>query len=177
MKKFVDDIIKGAGGIPPVDRSQRTTTGGMDPADPSHKELKPNGQQRDYVILSDEERARGFVRPVRRNYVHVGPLGPQYPLRDLTEEEKKQYSEFGYIKYEAYPPDKGPTGCYWTQARLDKIGKGCGTRTTMSLEIAETYARDPHFYGGTFCCGCGKHLPVGPAGEFVWDGTDERVGM
>ena len=46
----------------------------------------------------------------------------------------------------------------------------------MGLAIAETYARDPSFYGGTYCAGCQTHLPVGPKGEFVWDGTDERVG-
>jgi hypothetical protein len=46
----------------------------------------------------------------------------------------------------------------------------------MAQEIAETYARQPGFYGATFCCGCGKHLPVGRDGEFVWDGTDEKVG-
>lgn len=46
----------------------------------------------------------------------------------------------------------------------------------MARPIAETYAREPSVYSGTFCCGCRKHLPVGEYGEFVWDGTDERVG-
>lgn len=45
----------------------------------------------------------------------------------------------------------------------------CGVATTMSLAIAETYARDPHFYGSTYCVGCRKHLPVGVDGEFIWD--------
>lgn len=116
-RKTIDEIARAAGATPAVDRTQRTTTGGMSPDDPSHRELKPNGQQRDYVILSDEERARGFKRPVRRTYVH----------------EK------------------------------------CGVATTMSNAIAETYARDPYFYSGTFCVGCGKHFPVGDDGEFVWD--------
>jgi hypothetical protein len=36
-----------------------------------YRELKPNGQQQDYLVLSPEERAaRGFVRPVRTRYVH-----------------------------------------------------------------------------------------------------------
>jgi hypothetical protein len=64
----------------------------------------------------------------------------------------------------------------WTQEKLDKIGKGCGVKTTMARELAETFARSPGFYSGTFCCGCGEHLPVGERGEFVWDGTEERVG-
>jgi hypothetical protein len=46
----------------------------------------------------------------------------------------------------------------------------------MGQTLAETYARDPAFYSGTFCCGCGKHFPVGEDGEFVWDGTDVKVG-
>jgi len=82
------------------------------------------GQQQDYVVLAEEERAKGFVRPVRRSYVH----------------EK------------------------------------CGVVTTMGQTLAETYARNPHFYSGTFCCGCGAHFPVGDNGEFVWDGTTAKVG-
>lgn len=109
---------------PPVNRSQRTLVDGG-PVTEDHRELKPNGQQKDYVVLSAEERAKGFVRPVRRSYRH------------LT----------------------------------------CDTVTTMSQAIAETYARDPWFYSGTFCCHCGAHFPVGPAGEFVWTGGEEKVGI
>jgi len=43
----------------------------------------------------------------------------------------------------------------------------------MSDKLAETYARDNKFYGATYCTGCEKHLPVE---EFLWDGTDEKVG-
>jgi hypothetical protein len=125
IKKMVDDLITNAGGTPSVDRTKRTTTGGMDPDRPEHRELSPNGQQKDYVILTAEERARGFVRPVRRTYVHVA----------------------------------------------------CGTATTMALAIAETYARDPHFYGGTYCVACRQHFQLfGPDREgeefkanFKWD--------
>ena len=85
-----------------------------------------------YLVLSAEVLAKGFVRPVRRSYIHSRP-------------------------------------------------QGCGTVTTMGPLIAETYARDPHFYGATYCCGCNKHRPVGEDGEFVWinpDGTlsDQKVG-
>ena len=137
---------------------------------------RQDAPQQGYVVLSAEERAKGFVRPVRRSYRHVGLPTPGN-LRDLTDDERARYSQFGYEKFEAYGPDREPvTGRYWTQADLDKIRNGCGTVTTMSQEIAETYARDPTFYSGTFCCGCRKHLPVGQAGEFVWEGTSERVG-
>lgn len=91
----------------------------------------PVAQNAAYLVLSDEDRAKGFVRPVRRSYIHVGA------------------------------PDGDP---------------GCGALTTMSEAIAETYASEPGFYGATYCVGCRKHRPVGAAGEFVWAGTDERVG-
>ena len=52
----------------------------------------------------------------------------------------------------------------------------CGTITSMSDDIAETYARDPGFYGSTFCVHCRGHFRVGETGEFVWSGTNEKVG-
>lgn len=91
------------------------------PVTPEALELKENGQQRGYVVLCPDERAKGFVRPYRDSYIHTK----------------------------------------------------CGALTKMSQAIAETYARDPTFYSGTFCCACGAHFPVS---EFVWDGTDEAVG-
>lgn len=50
---------------------------------------------------------------------------------------------------------------------------GCGVVTTMSQTIAETYARQPGFYGATYCAGCRMHRPVG---EFVWDSDGSVVG-
>lgn len=43
----------------------------------------------------------------------------------------------------------------------------------MGQALAETYARDPGFYTGTFCCQCREHFPLD---QFVWAGTEERVG-
>jgi len=108
--------------VPPVDRSNiELTTGDPVPADRSHTELTASGQQRGYVVLSPDERAKGFVRPVRRSYTHAA----------------------------------------------------CGTSTTMGLSLAETYARDPGFYSGTFCATCRRHFPLD---QFTWEGTDQRVG-
>ncbi len=136
------------------------------------------GQHKAYWVLSAEERAKGFVRPVRAAYQHVGRPGPTFPLRDLTDDERSRYRNYGYVKFETYPESRSPiTGRFWTQADLDTIDKGCGIVTTMGRAIAETYARDPHYYGSTFCVGCGVHLPVGEQGEFIWiDGRGERVG-
>lgn len=110
--------------VPPADRSQQVLTDGTPvPADRSHTELRPDGQQKGYIVLTAEERAKGFIRPVRRSYRHLK----------------------------------------------------CGQVTTMGTAIAETYARDPGFYTGTFCTACGYHYPIethGQEGEFVWlDGS------
>jgi len=104
---------------------KRTTLSGKEPEQivpgaPAPIDPK-TGMHKDYWILSDEERAKGFVQPVRYNYVH------------------------------------------------DK----CGTSTKMGVKLAETYARDPKFYGSTFCVCCKGHFPVS---EFLWEGTDIRVG-
>lgn len=120
--------------------SDTTLTDGS-PVTADHRELKENGQQKGYVVLSEEERAKGYVRPVRCGYKHVGEL-------------TQLVNDAGENTHQV------------------RVG-GCGVVTTMSVPIAETYARDPKFYSGTFCCGCRKHLPLN---EFVWDGTEEEVG-
>lgn len=136
----------------------------------------PDGQYEDHWVLSPEDRAKGFVRPMRLSYRHVGTGGPVNPMRDLTAEERVGYDRFDYVKYEQYPKGDSIVGRFWTQKDLDGIGKGCGSVTSMPKAIAETYAVDPHYYGRTFCCSCGDYFPVGPHGEFVWTGTNERVG-
>lgn len=88
-----------------------------DPNDPRltrGADTEPTTQADVYLVLSEEERAKGFVRPVRRTYVHTK----------------------------------------------------CGAATTMGQVLAETYARQPHFYGATYCVHCRMHLPVD---EFRWD--------
>ncbi len=96
-----------------------------DPSDPrlTHgADTEPTVQAEVYLVLSDEERAKGFIRPVRRSYVH----------------------------------------------------DECGAVTTMGQPIAETFARNPVFYGATYCVSCQMHRPVA---EFMWDdGTRSRVG-
>lgn len=92
-----------------------------DPGHPGINKPGPTGQNEAYIVLSEEERAKGFVRPVRNAYIHAA----------------------------------------------------CRTETRMGSPLSETYARDPKFYGATFCCGCGVHFPVG---EFTWSGTNKIVG-
>ena len=108
---------------PPVDRSARTLTDGS-PVTDDHRQLRPDGMQNAYVVLSEAERAKGFVRPFRDAYRHLK----------------------------------------------------CGNITTMGRAIAETYARDPEFYSGTFCTTCSGHFPVGEDGEFTWYEMDGSEG-
>ena len=130
------------------------------------------GQHRSYWVLSEEERKRGFVRPVRLSYVHAGNGGPEHPTRKLTAEEQERYGKYDYVLFEEFPEGDTVVGRFWTSARLAQA-RGCGQITSMSQAIAETYARDPKFYGSTFCATCKDHFPVG---EFVWHGTEEKVG-
>ncbi len=108
----------------PVNREDVKLANGSE-VTPDHKEIDPEtGLQKAYVVLSDTERAKGFVRRYRNAYRH------------LT----------------------------------------CKTVTMMAHSIAETYARDPYFYSGTYCCGCRAHFPVGEDGEFTWIELDDSAG-
>ena len=149
-----------------------TSTGGITSGHenaPAPGPIKGNGQHDSYWVLSEEERAKGFVRPVRTTYIHIGPPGPKHPMRELTDSERERYAKFNYAMKEEYPPVEGIPGSaarYWTQEKLNAVNNGCGAATTIrSMDIAETYARDPKYYGSTFCVGCKTHLPVN---EFVW---------
>ena len=75
----------------------------------------------------------------------------------------------GYVVLSVAERSKGFVRPY----RENYLHKPCGTTTTMGRSIAETYARDPEFYSGTFCVNCKAHFPLD---QFVWTGTNERVG-
>lgn len=49
---------------------RQLTDGSPVPKDGSHKAIKPNGQQKGYIVLTPEERSKGFVQAVRNSYVH-----------------------------------------------------------------------------------------------------------
>jgi len=144
---------------------------------PGWDEIKDNGQQVDYLVLCPEERAKGYVRPLRRSYLHVGTK-----LRGTLEMLEKPYhsEDTGkiYVAVDRFQVGETRAGTYLTQQDVDRIKLkgsygGCDVKTDMSLSLCETYARDPKFYGSTFCCGCGKHLPVG---EFMWVEDGQVVG-
>lgn len=148
-----------------------------DPTDPrlGHgSNDEPGPQNEVYLVLSAEERAKGWVRPFRDVYVHKG-IRPTHPTRELTDHEHELYDRFGYLSFETYEGcdrhDHGSgTGRFWTAKTLSS---GCGAVTHMGRELSETYARDPSFYGATYCVGCQMHKPVE---EFVWSIDGERVG-
>lgn len=73
-------------------------------------------------------------------------------------------------QYENYPTVDG--GEFEQEPRSTYIHtvEDCGTRTSMSTDLAESVARDPTYYSKAFCTGCNKHVPVG---EVEWtDGED-----
>lgn len=147
------------------------TTNPKDPRLGHNKDESPAPQEQVYLILTEEERKKGFERPYRDSYQHVGDV-PIYELRDLTDEEKERYKGMNYVKFEIYPESMLPrTGRFWTQEDLGR--HGCGAVTKMARELAETYARNHLFYGATYCAGCKMHRPVR---EFIWTEDGERVG-
>ena len=161
-----------------------TTTDGMPPRPgfenaPAPAPVKDNGQHAAYWVLAEAERAKGFVRPVRRSYLHVGRRVCGKPL--LSEQSKLG----GHRDICILPPGHDGECTMWqrvsqpeaARAEQEHMLGGCGCRTTMAIAIAETYARDPKYYGSTFCCECGVYLPVGESCQFVWDDANrERVG-
>lgn len=51
--------------------TRQLTDGSPVPEDGSHTHINPlTGQQRGYVVLTPEERAKGFVKPLRNSYIH-----------------------------------------------------------------------------------------------------------
>jgi hypothetical protein len=57
---------------PPVDLSRQALSDGSPvPEDRSHTNLRADGQQDGYVVLTADERAKGFVRTYRDAYKHL----------------------------------------------------------------------------------------------------------
>jgi hypothetical protein len=117
------------------------TTSGEPVADVRAAQTETTGQHKAYIVLCESERKKGFVRPYRDAYRHVGRL--EQLVNDAGEETHQV-----------------------------RVG-GCGMVTTMGRALSETYARDPEFYGATFCVHCNGHFPVG---QFVWTADGAQVG-
>lgn len=159
-----------------IEEPKVCTTSGR-PADVVRAEQTETvGQYKDYIVLCPDERAKGFVRPVRNSYQHVGRsvCAETVPGQTLNLGSPRDVCSL------SFGHEGDHTGPFFrtTQAEQSRLLQshrkgGCGVVTKMGQDLSETYARDPKFYGATFCVGCNRHVPVG---EFVWDGTDETVG-
>lgn len=167
---------------PAVNRDARDVVGKAVAQGEPDTELKEDGQQAGYVVLSAEERAKGFVRPVRRSYIHVGrKICGKEPETLVVAGLSDGYVAWlctGKLGHEE-PCSKHRTVTAHELETFKKTGTltGCNHVTTMSREIAETYARDPSFYSDTFCGHCKLHFPVGAYGEFDWMGPpNAKVG-
>lgn len=107
--------------------------------------------------------------PVDRSDRQLSGGGPVTP--DHREINPASGQQKGYVVLSPTERAKGFVRPFRDAYRHQK----CGKITTMSRDIAETYARDPEFYSGTFCTTCRGHFPVGEDGEFTWyemDGTE-----
>ena len=51
-------------------------------------------QNKVYLVLSDEEKAKGFIRPVRNSYVHVGRY---YEHEPVLLKEPKEFKDIVYV--------------------------------------------------------------------------------
>lgn len=51
------------------------TTSGRDAETVRAEQKESTGQHKDYIVLCPDERAKGFVRPYRDRYIHVGDGG------------------------------------------------------------------------------------------------------
>ncbi len=86
-------------------------------------------------------------------------------------------------QHERYPTMDKENKEFVRPVRQTYFHDRCRTNTSMGVKIAETYAKNPKYYGSTFCVACGGHFPVGENGEFVWvddpgtgKPTEEKVG-
>lgn len=52
---------------------------------PTHREITASGMQRGYVVLAEEERAKGFIRPFRDSYIHTKCGGLTTMARSIAE--------------------------------------------------------------------------------------------
>jgi hypothetical protein len=96
--------------------------------------------------MSNVQLTDGSPVPEDRGHTELRPDGQQKGYVVLSPEERAK----GFVK----------------RVRRSYTHNKCGTLTTMGVSLAETYARDPGFYSGTFCCGCSTHFPLA---EFTWE--------
>lgn len=71
------DAVKQAQPEPPaVDRTKLCTTDGRSPVEARASQTNETGQHASYIVLCEDERKKGFVRPYRDAYKHVGRAEP-----------------------------------------------------------------------------------------------------
>lgn len=144
------------------------------------EQTEKTGQHKDYIVLCPDERAKGFIRPYRDAYRHVGRSvcgnivnhGPSWEAPKLGGPRDICAQVYGH-EGECSSPFLTVDQPEYAEIRRSHRKGGCGKITTMGRALAETYARDPKFYGATFCVHCNRHLPVA---EFTWYEMDGREG-
>ena len=108
---------------------------------------RPDGQHERHPGLPADEIAKGFVRPLRQSYKHVGRAvcGKPAPGNKLggmvtvCMDKPSHEGECWGISRPMVQPEAAAV------ERSQKLG-GCGTVTRMPHHCAETYARQPSYY-------------------------------
>jgi len=136
-------------------------------------QTEKTGQHQSYIVLCPDERAKGFVRPYRDAYKHVGRTIARCQVTWQGVDDADPHQCIGRADHVL--DHEFDALMIFNEPLKDMHGRegGCGSVTTMGRALSETYARDPHFYGATFCVTCNKHYPVA---EFVWTADGLQVG-
>jgi len=128
-----------------------------DPKDPKLKEGQQNktGQHEIYLVLSEEERAKGFVRPYRDKYVHVGIGGHEIDPNDRSKHGRTgnacgALTSMGRALSETYARDPKFYGATIEIPTLDgkaKMKIDAGTQSGRVLRLKGKGIPDVNGYG------------------------------
>ncbi len=111
------------------------------------------------------------MNTIRCPFCHEYVDGAAYPAHEA--EHLKLRSDGQQSEYVTLPPEERAGGSLEGVPRAYRHDR-CGGITGMPEEIIRSYLQNPYLYlaDRTFCCGCGKHVPLG---ECVWVETGEDL--
>lgn len=149
-----------------------------DPADPRlgrGSDERPEGQNQVYLVLSEEERAKGFVAPLRFSYIHVGER--RNTVGEKSGRACNSLTSMNKAIAETYatrPTFYGATFCVACNMHLPVGSEDSGGEFVWANDRG--HAEQPHWYVGTLPpeepCRCGW---PGPFDGHVCEETPEKL--